>query len=149
MKLKVETNNLSQAPVQNAFLFKVIKETLAFNDFRYLNEKNIVVSVALISSQEIKRLNKTYRKKNSITDVLSFAEYKSEKELKQIGDKNIFLGEIILCYNDIEKYAQEKSKSVKQEVAKVISHGLLHLLGFQHSKKMFQLQDAVAENYNQ
>lgn len=149
MKLKVETNNLSQAPIQNSFLSEVIKKTLAFNNFQYLDKKDIVVSVALISSQEIKRLNKTYRKKNSITDVLSFAEYKSEKELKQIGDKNIFLGEIILCYNDIEKYAQKKSKSVKQEVARTISHGLLHLLGFQHSKKMFQLQDAIAENYNQ
>ena len=143
MKIKVEINNLSQYPIQDSFLTKAVKMTLGFSYFKYLESKNIIVSVALVSPQRIKQLNKTYKKRNEVTDVLSFAEYRNEKELKQVKNKDIFLGEIILCYNDIEKYACKTGRDTKQELAKTVSHGLLHLLGWQHSKEMFQLQDSV------
>ena len=80
-----------------------------------------------------------------LTDVLSFAEYKSLAALKKANEKEIFLGELILCYNDIKEYAEMNRRNVKRELATVVSHGLLHLLSFSHGSRMFRLQDAVAE----
>ncbi|HHD92673.1 MAG TPA: hypothetical protein ENL06_03610, partial [Candidatus Portnoybacteria bacterium] len=78
MEIKVEINNLSQSPIQDSFLTKAVKMTLRFNYFKYLENKNIIVSIALVSPQRIKQLNKTYKKRNEVTDVLSFAEYRNE-----------------------------------------------------------------------
>jgi probable rRNA maturation factor len=57
----------------------------------------------------------------------------------------LFLGELILCYDDIRQYADKEGVKVKKELAKVISHGILHLLGFEHGERMFSLQKEVAE----
>ena len=110
----------------------------------FLAEKEILVSVALVSSEEIKKLNKTYRKKNAVTDILSFCEYKNQKAIREAGDNSIFLGELVLCYNDIKEYALKNQKDFSRELAKVVSHGALHLLGFSHSPKMFYLQEKVS-----
>ena len=90
--------------------------------------------------EKIKKLNRIYRKKNSVTNVLSFPEYKSRDTLKKSEDRSIFLGELIICYDDVEKYCQKRKINVKEELAKVVSHGILHLLGFRHGKKMFGIQ---------
>jgi probable rRNA maturation factor len=145
MKVLVEINNLSTCRIREDFFVGVIGKTLKLSGYDFLRAKNVLVSVALVRPEEIKKLNKKYRKINAVTDVLSFAEYKSRRSLEKIGDKNIFLGELILCYNDIKEYAQMNKKPVKQELAKVVSHGLLHLLGFSHGSRMFRLQDTVAD----
>lgn len=145
MKLLVEINNLSTCRIGEDFFVKTIKKTLKTSGYDFLRSKNVSVSVALVAPAEIKRLNKIYRQKNSVTDILSFAEYKSRAALEKVGDKAIFLGELILCYNDIKEYARKNKEDVKQELAKVVSHGLLHLLGFSHGPRMFRLQSVVAD----
>jgi probable rRNA maturation factor len=145
MKIEVEINNVSKDLIKNSFLIGIFKETLGRREFDYLKNKKIAVSVALVDSKEISRLNKIYRKKNSATDVLSFAEYKNEKELRKTLDKNIFRGEIILCYNFIVKNARGKKEDVRKELAEIASHGLLHLLGFKHGEKMFKIQKEIAK----
>ena len=145
MKLNVEINNLSSCRIGEDFFIQIVKETLNLSGYDFLRVKNVSVSVALVRPEEIKKLNKAYRQKNAVTDVLSFAEYKSRLALEKVGDKNIFLGELILCYNDIKEYAKTNKEDVRQELARVVSHGLLHLLGFRHGKKMFQLQETAAD----
>lgn len=145
MKLLVEINNLSTCRIGEDFFIKTIKETLKRSGYDFLRAKNVSVSVALVAPEEIKKLNKKYRQKNAVTDVLSFAEYKSRAALEKVEDKAIFLGELILCYNDIKEYAEINKEDVKRELARVVSHGSLHLLGFSHGPRMFRLQDAVAD----
>lgn len=152
MKLKVEINNLSTCRVGKDFFIRTIEESLAQSGYDFLRAKpaspagrNVLVSVALVTPEEIRKLNKKYRQMNAVTDVLSFAEYTSRASLEKAGDKEVFLGELILCYNDIKEYAKLNKKNVQLELATVVSHGLFHLLGFSHGKKMFSLQDAVAK----
>jgi len=79
------------------------------------------ISVAILSPAEIKKLNKIYRQKNKVTDVLSF----------NLEDEKI-LGEIIICLAQAKKQAQEKNISLQSELKLLLAHGTLHLLGYDH-----------------
>lgn len=146
MRINVELNNLTKSSIKKDLLATVVKKTLEEAGFDFLKKKTVSVSVAIISKKEIKRLNKVYRKKDAVTDVLSFAEYKNIAKIKAAVDKVIFLGELILCYDDIKEYAKKRGLARKKELAKVISHGVLHLLGFRHGPKMFKIQDNILWN---
>ena len=103
-------------------------------------KKNFEISLALVSGKAIKDLNRRYRKKNQITDVLSFAEKKSGPTAKA-G----FLGEIVICYPRAEKQAKAAGHSVQREIEVLLVHGFLHLLGHDHKRaeaaaKMDKLQ---------
>lgn len=164
MRIILEFNNQTKAPVKKAFFNAVVKKTLEEADFficssrhsmscnhnsrKTLNvNKRISVSVALVDEAEIKRLNRIYRRKNEVTDVLSFAEHKNAKALESAVDNpamaGLFLGELVLCYNDIRQYAEKNKTKLDRELASVVSHGVLHLLGFRHGKKMFQIQNKI------
>ncbi|PIP28439.1 MAG: rRNA maturation RNase YbeY [Candidatus Moranbacteria bacterium CG23_combo_of_CG06-09_8_20_14_all_35_22] len=147
MKIEIDFNDSEKSGIKKAFLLQVAKKTLAQKDFAFLKNKNISISFAMVTEKEITRLNAIYRRKKTATDVLSFCEYKNQKELNEAGDKNVYLGEVIACYNYIAKYAKQEKKNVKQELAEIITHGVLHLLGFRHSKKMFAIQKEVSNKY--
>ena len=150
MKLTLEINNIAKSPIRDVFFNSIARKTLKNSAFNFLNPpaggKNISISVALVDAKEIKKINKIYRHKNETTDILSFAEYKSPKEMKAVVDKELFLGELVLCYDYIKKYAEKRETKLDQELANAVSHGILHLLGFRHGKKMFQIQDKITNN---
>ena len=79
------------------------------------------ISIAILSSAEIKKLNKIYRQKNKVTDVLSF----------NLDDEQI-LGEIVICLDQAKKQAKEKKTSLQAELKLLVVHGTLHLLGYDH-----------------
>ncbi len=87
-----------------------------------------------------------------MTDILSFASYKNIKEIKKAEENppagGVFLGELILCYDDIKDYAKKNGLNFKEELARTVSHGILHLLGFHHGKKMFSLQDKIVSKFS-
>jgi probable rRNA maturation factor len=145
MKLKIEFNNTSQESLRVGFLKETTKKTLELAGFDFLKKKTILVSFANVTEKEITSLNKKYRHKNRPTDVLSFSEYEKTSDIEKEKKEEIFLGEIVLCYADIKKYCQEKSIPLKEELTRVASHGILHLLGFRHGKKMFAIQNEVAK----
>jgi len=149
MKLEVEFNNQSKSPVRKDIFARGISRAIELGGLEFLKKRNITVSLALVDSGEIRRLNRTYRKNNSVTDVLSFSEYKNTAEIRKIKDKKIFLGEIILCYNDIKKYSAKQKINFSEELVRVAAHGALHLLGFRHGKKMFEIQKEAAGMYRE
>ena len=114
----------------------------------FLEKKDISVSVAIVSEKEIQKLNKKWRKIDQPTDVLSFPEFPSLKEIKKWKEQELFLGEIILCYDDIKKYALSEKLELKKELAKAFAHSILHLLCYQHGKVMFALQEKIAKNFS-
>lgn len=144
MKIEIDFNDSEKSGIKKAFLFDVAKKTLAHENFGYLKNKNIFLSFATVPEGEIAKMNAMYRKKKTATDVLSFCEYKNKKDLQMAVDKNIYLGEIIVCYTYIVKYAKAEKKNEKQELAEIVSHGVLHLLGFRHGEKMFAIQKEVS-----
>jgi probable rRNA maturation factor len=145
MKLNLEINNTDKSPVKKVFIKKVVLKTLERSAYLELSGKILSLSIALVGEEEMCRLNQVYRQKNRPTDVLSFCEYEDAELLKNLPESELFLGELILCYNYI-KYLSDDSddKMLEKELAEIIAHGVLHLLGFQHGKKMFDIQRLVA-----
>lgn len=148
MKLNLEVNNTTNSPVEDGFFEVVAEKTFDRIGYDFLAGKELGISVALVTPEEIKRLNKEYRKYDCVTDVLSFPEFQNSQELKDASQKNegegLFLGELILCYDDIKEYALCEGREMDKELAKVVSHGILHLAGFSHGKEMFGVQEEVA-----
>ena len=140
MKLKLEINNKTDCRFGKDFFLKVV--SLAVKKSAINLSQKINLSLAIVSNQEIKNLNKKYRKKDKITDILSFSDYNSKNKKKEKED--IFC-EIIICHPYIQKSSQEDGISMKKELAYVVAHGMLHCLGFEHGKKMYEIQDEVAD----
>lgn len=159
MKINIEVNNKTQSPIEDSFFVKIAQKTIEGSGLDFLfspaGGKEISVSVALVSEAEMQKLNKKYRQKDNVTDVLSFFEYETIEELKKAVEDSlcqpegggIFLGELILCYNDIKKYTEIEGINFEFELAKVFAHGILHLLGFLHGKEMFSLQEKIAGSF--
>ena len=103
------------------------KVKLVNGSLRFIKNKKISFSILLGGNEEIKKLNKKYRKKNKSTDVLSFPFYEI-KNLKKIKNKNIYMGDVILNFYKIDK------KNFKRNFNKLWIHGFLHLLGYRHRK---------------
>ena len=96
-----------------------------------LKAKNITFTLLLTNSLKIKELNKKFRNINKETDVLSFPFF-SPNRLKKLKEKNIYIGDIAICYEIIN--IRSKKTSFYMEFDKIWVHGLLHLIGFNHVK---------------
>ena len=86
------------------------------------------VSLVFVDDQEIQILNKTYRQKDQPTDVLSFPLWDGEEE----ASGEILLGDIVISLETAQRQAEEYGHSLEREIAYLMVHGLLHLLGYDH-----------------
>lgn len=144
MGLNIEINNQTQNRADKKMIKSVVLKTLKKSGQKFLNNKKISISLAFVSPKEIKKLNRLYRHKNQPTDILSFAEYQNAGQLKKEKKGAIFLGELVICPDDIKEYAKSNKLDYKKELARTISHGMLHLLGYKHGKRMFVIQEQVS-----
>ena len=96
--------------------------------YRYLNKK-ISFTLLLSNNKNIKKLNKNFRNKNKSTDILSFPFSKKIK-----FSKKVYIGDIIISYDFIDKPKSQKLKFFKEKLIKTFIHGFLHLLNFDHKK---------------
>ena len=96
--------------------------------YRFINKK-VNFSLLLSNNKNIKKLNKVFRNKNKPTDILSFP---ASKKIKLI--KEIYIGDIIISFNFINKPKSQSSKFFKEKLIKTFIHGFLHLLNFDHIK---------------
>ena len=150
MKFILEVNNKTAYRFSKKKLLSVFEHSLELASLACLEGKTLELSVALVGEKEIQALNGQYRKKDSPTDVLSFCEHASTEEICIESAKNkqerIFLGELILCPDYIKRNADEDGESLEYALIYITAHGILHLLGFDHGKKMFDLQKKVADD---
>lgn len=103
------------------------------------------VSVAIVGPEEIQRLNREFRKIDSVTDVLTFPAWEGE-EIQSPSDG--YLGDIAICYQRAVKQAEEYGHSIEREISFLTIHGILHILGYDHmdeesEKVMFQRQNEI------
>ena len=96
---------------------------------RFFKGKNIIFTILLTNSLNMKKLNKKFRKRNNSTDVLSFPFF-SSKNLQSIKEKNFYIGDIAISYEIID--SRSKKNNFFLEFDKVWIHGLLHLVGYNH-----------------
>lgn len=83
---------------------------------------NSSVTVAFVSDQQIRKLNKQFRGIDKATDVLSFPT----------DEADLALGDIAISIQTAERQAKENDLSTNGEIAQLILHGLLHLSGYDH-----------------
>lgn len=83
------------------------------------------VSVYITTDEVIRELNRTYRGKDKPTDVLSFPFG------ERVG-KYTLLGEIVISVQTAKRQAQELNHSLEEEIKRLLVHGFVHLLGYDH-----------------
>ena len=110
------------------------------------------LSVVFTDDKEIKRLNKIFRQKNKPTDVLSFSQLEGGDEIDVTGTS---LGDIVISLDTAIKQAVKYKVTQEQEVLRLLIHGLLHLLGYDHvdvpeaeAEKMRAQETLLFDQYN-
>lgn len=87
---------------------------------------NSYISVSLVDDKEIRELNKKHRDKDYATDVLSF------NINEEMEDGRFYLGDIVVNKEQAERQAKDYDNSLEEEIADLVAHGMLHLLGVHH-----------------
>jgi len=106
-------------------------------------QEHFSLSILICDDEKIRTLNNTYRGLDSATDVLSFPSGERFPETNEV-----FLGDIVISYPTTIKQASENQHPVSHELSLLCVHGVLHLLGYDHTtqddeKVMWQLQKSV------
>ena len=115
----------------------------------YQKIDNAIFNIIIVDEEKIQYLNKNYRNKDSITDVISFALEDDNTFIKT--DVRI-LGDIYICLKRAKDQSLEYGHSFLRELSFLTIHGLLHLLGYDHMEKeeekiMFDLQERILSEY--
>ena len=113
------------------------------------NINNAIFNIIIVDENTIHEINRTYRGKDSVTDVISFA---LEDDKTFIKTDYRILGDIYICLNKAKSQAREYGHSLLRELSFLTIHGLLHLLGYDHMEKeeekvMFDLQEMILDEY--
>ncbi len=103
----VEINNLTTVSVDEKFVKGVAKKVLKCE-----NQKEVDLSIVFVGEGRMRKLNKKYRKKNKVTDVLSFGNG---------------LNDIVICLREIKKNAKKYNSTFRQELARVLTHGVKNI----------------------
>lgn len=118
--------------------------------------KSAEISITVVDNQKIREINKEYRNKDAVTDVISFALEDDEDIFMtlELEDDEIprDLGDIFLSYDKAVEQASDYGHSVDRELGFLLVHGFLHLNGYDHmteadEKEMFSLQEEILREY--
>lgn len=119
---------------------------ICFSTFKTLKIcEEIEFDVNIVTKKKIQEINKKYRKIDRPTDVITFAN--RDKQVLYVP----LLGEIFICLDVAKEQAKEYKHSLQRELIFLFTHGLLHLLGYDHMNKkdekiMFDLTDKIIKS---
>jgi len=149
-------NIIEITPEMENFINKVIKAVLEFEKF----DVDYEVSISFVDNVEIKELNRQYRSIDAPTDVLSFPLLEFERNgnnepvIKDVLiDTEISFGDIVISTEKVIEQSKEYGHSQERELAFLLVHGMLHLLGYDHmqesdEKIMFKKQEEILNMLN-
>jgi len=133
--LENEQNKFELTEEIENLIKKAIELSLIKENFNIHSE----ISVTLMDDEGIRKVNKEYRNIDAPTDVLSFplVEMHEGKIISNIGDYDldedaIILGDILISLEMVQKQANEYQHSFERELAFLVTHGVYHLLGYDH-----------------
>ncbi len=107
------------------------------------------LSILVTDDREIEGLNRNYRNRGRPTDVLAFPQTQVSPEQKSSGPT--LLGDVVISLQRAEAQALEQGVPLESEMRRLLAHGVLHLLGFDHeisienAGDMRKLEDKYAE----
>ena len=131
--------------------FTQIDKLLTFAKEQEKINEEAELSVTFVDKNEIQEINKMYRDKDKVTDVISFALEENEPEISGLDMPRV-LGDIIICTDVAQEQAETYGHSFERELGFLALHGFLHLLGYDHmnehdEKQMFSRQDQILDAY--
>ena len=121
----LESNLWNKKIKKNFFFFNSLVSFFP-TKYRFIKKK-VSLTILLSNSKNIKKLNKKFRNKNKVTDVLSFP---SEKKINI--KKTSYIGDIIISYEFMNRPKALSTIEFKNKVTKIFIHSFLHLLGHDH-----------------
>jgi probable rRNA maturation factor len=122
MALYVRTS-LTKIRIHQARLAQLATQVLSA-----VGESESELSVALVGDQRMRRLNHVYRHKDRSTDVLAFAMRECN------SPKTALLGDVVISVPTAQRQASEAGRSLDEELAVLLIHGVLHLCGYDHER---------------
>lgn len=164
----LEIHNFTQNEIDEKFFQQIAEVALKIVNrekpgLGFLKGKT-EISLAIVGNGRMRKLNKMYRGRNRVTDVLSFGgksvvpylakafprlRKNQDIEFVEPPDGVNRLGEVILCYPQAKKQAKRLGHSLEKELAILLVHGILHLLDYDHEKsekgaeKMKELEEKI------
>ncbi len=133
------------------YVISALESVLASNlkkNPHFAGVKDITLAITVCGKAKIKKLNRDYRQKDYVTDVLSFPVYENLRPDKKTKGKNLLqmdLGDLVICKEKAFSQAREFEITYEQEVVHLAVHGFLHLLGFDH--EISAKEEKIMESY--
>jgi len=143
--MEVEIRNCTRKPVNESAIKKAVAETLKLLRLK----SDAVLSVALVGGKKMRSLNKSWRKKDAATDVLSFSFLEAGGNDAGATKE---AGEIIICLPVAARQARLYGLSEKKQIARLAAHGTMHIFGLDHERSerehqiMEEIQKKITEN---
>lgn len=138
-------------------LTQMVQDVLAYAADYLELEENCAMSVIIVDNEEIQNINREYRQKDAVTDVISFALEESVAEddfpaIQEVMDESRELGDIFVSFQRAQEQAVEYGHSFKRELGFLVVHGFLHLNGYDHmtdeeEAEMFDLQRDILDGF--
>jgi len=101
---------------------------------RHLGLEDSELSILFVNDRTMRQLNSTYRGIDTTTDVLSFPQTDTTTFRKSTPGNHSMLGDIVVNLHKAERQAREYHSTFYEELKKLLIHGLLHLIGFDHER---------------
>jgi probable rRNA maturation factor len=126
-KVEVSIQRGAGSPIRAAELRRIARRVLDWEGV----SPEVEVEVVLADAAKVRDLNRLYRGRDEETDVLSFAasEAGAFQDAPGVAPS---LGEVVMCVSIAESRAKEVGRPVAAELAHLLTHGLLHILGYDH-----------------
>ncbi|MFC2018284.1 rRNA maturation RNase YbeY [Chloroflexota bacterium] len=133
MQLGVQIDDRFRENINEKWLYKIVELCLKIHKFDY----EVELSLFITGDETVRDINQKYRGMDETTDVLSFALTEEGSDISQFilpPDGISHLGEVIISYPRAVMQAEKADHDVEQEMALLIIHGILHLLGYDHNE---------------
>lgn len=130
MQIGIQVDEPFQERIEYEWLRGLVEQVLVAEGPAAATEVGCLVT----GDDTVHALNKEYRGVDSSTDVLAFALSESQEGVPVFPDPDglLHLGEVIISYPQAARQAEERGHPILREVALLVIHGLLHLLGYDH-----------------
>lgn len=115
---------------EECVLDKMKQAAQAALEYENVHNKDIEISLTFADEDEIREINRDYREKDQVTDVLSFPQYETPGDIPQKG--YCLLGDVVICVKRAQEQADEFGHSSERELVYLFTHSIFHLLGHDH-----------------
>ena len=145
-------NEVKDTRIASKSVRGLCNKVLSLLDTDYLPDSVCEIGVYFVDGETIRELNRGHRGKSKVTDVLSFPMVEHGEGTNSNSGFEVSLGDMVLCLEQAFRQHKEFGTSRNGEIVRLIIHGLLHLLGYDHENvttfeaaKMRSLETALFE----